>query len=332
MPTFVEELCPRCGAPLPARAATGIVHCEYCATELIPEYGRLRLVETRDEDLPDPDRPRLWIGGRRYVLLGRLARGECSDVHLGRRDHRLTEQVVVAVLRDPEHRERLAQAWSILEALQRSTRQGRDHFTRLLPQPVAHGEARLGLHGTEGSVPVSVFRHAPGFIHTLEDVRQAYPRGVAPEAAVWLWKRIVELLAWLHQSDQVHGGVLPEHLLIHARDHGVRLVGWSRSVRAGEPLPAFTAARRELYPEAAWAGGEARPATDLTMAARCIRWTLGDTPAPPPLDDLLERWATGEGRGEGWALLEAIDAAARQAFGPPRYVPFPMPGWPGLEA
>lgn len=333
MPTYVEQLCPRCGAPLPNTTTTGLMHCEYCATPLVPNHGAFRLVKEREDELVDPELERLWVGGRRYATVGRLARGEGSDVFLARSDHRLSERVVLKVLRDEAGLHLLDNEWATLSRLQNATHQGRDHFTRMLPQPIAHGEARLGVQGREGTCKVSVFGYASGFIHTLDDVRKAYPKGISPQASVWLWKRIVETLAWVHSTGNVHGAILPEHLLVHARDHGVRLIGWSRSVRNRTPLPAVTNSRRDFYPRAVWGGGDASAGTDVAMSARCIRWLLSGNPSdagantPKNYSKLLGQCAEGNQDANGWELLDEISGIAKDNYGPPKYVPFDMPGW-----
>lgn len=335
--TYVELKCPRCGAPLPSTAPTGEMHCTYCAAPLVPSAGGVRLQKVIDPaDLPDPDRPRLWLGGRRYVLLGHLGSGEGSEVFLGRRDHRLAEQVVVKVMRAREDQDLMAHEFDVLQKLQRATHQGAHHFTRLLPEPIAHGEARLGVKGNEGLRTATVIRHSPGFVHDFDEVRAAHPKGIHGTATVWIWKRILEILAWMHQTGWVHGAILPKHLLVHARDHGVRLIGFSRAARRGQPLKAFTANAKAFYPAAVWEGGPASPATDLTMNARSMLWLVGSgqigakvSDVPKPLADLLMRVAGDDAGGEtdAWALLETVKSVAREAFGPPKYVPFPMPGW-----
>lgn len=330
---FVELTCPRCGAPLPAREA-GVFHCAYCATPLVPSRDGFRISDAfEDEPLLDPELPRFWLAGSRYAVLGRLGRGEGTDVFLARRDQRLSERVVAKVLRAEDALDLLQNEWSVLESLQASRARGSDHFSRLWPQPVAHGEARLGLHGAEGTRWVSVLRFESGYVHSFEDVRRVYPDGVPPRASVWLLKRVLELLILVHESGWVHAGILPRHALVHARDHGVRLTGWSSATPTSAKATALVADAEAFYPKGVWAGGAVSPTTDLVMAARSVLWLLGGHPlrapskTPPPLARLLEVVAAGDTEGTAPQLIEALDDAAQQAFGPPTYVPFAMPGW-----
>ncbi|MDQ3037223.1 MAG: hypothetical protein M3Y87_32820, partial [Myxococcota bacterium] len=275
------------------------------------------------------------IAGRRYALLGRVAQGESSDVFLARRDARLTERVLIKVLRADGDRDLLEREQAVLESLEESTANGAPHFTRLLPQRVASGIARLGLHGDGGERRVSVMRWRSGFVHTMRDVLEAHGGGVSAETSVWMWKRMLEQLGWVHRSGWVHGAVLPQHLLVHARDHGVVLVGWSCAVRAGEALLATPGAERALYPDDAWGGRPITTRTDVTMSARVVLKALGGdverapSSVPRPLASLLEAQARGEtdAYDDAWALKDRLDAVAREVFGPPRFVPFAMPGW-----
>jgi hypothetical protein len=331
----VKHSCPECGAPLPPPPPTGAVRCRYCALLLAPGPGGWRPAAppAEDEPLRDPELPRLWLGGVRYAVLGRLARGEGCDAFLARRDTRLTERVVLKVLRAGADADLLEREHAVLEALERSGALGAPHYARLLPQRVAIGTARLGLRGDEGERRVAAHGFRSGFVHTFDDVRRAHPGGIAPEAAVWLWKRTLEFLGWLHRSGHVHGAVLPAHLLVHARDHGVVLVGFSRAVSLGTPLPAFSASHESHYPADVWQGGPARPATDITMSARAILLLLGgdlrEAPSavPAPLATLLESHAAKATHDDAWAVRDALDAAAREAFGSPKFMHFAMPGW-----
>jgi hypothetical protein len=315
--------CPRCGASIPA-GASGTIVCAYCSASLVETRDGFRITDAfADETLEEPELARFWLKGARYRIQGRIARGDSSDVLLARRDHRVGERVIAKVLRASADRDRLDGEAIALEALQRSNARGRAHFSRLLPQPVARGTARFGVRGAEGEAFVSLYRYESGFVHDFGAVRAAYPNGVPVTAVIWMYKRVLELLAFVHESGFVHGAVLPRHLLVHARDHGVRLCGFTCAARIGEPLAAKVAADAAFYPDAATT---ATPALDLVMCARSVAWLLGGEP-PAEIARVMKAAADGAGPPNALDALAAIDSAARAALGPPRYVPFSMPGW-----
>jgi hypothetical protein len=154
-----------------------------------------------------------------------------------------------------------------------------------------------------------------------------------------MWKRILELLAWIHQSGWAHGAVLPEHLLVHARDHGVVLSGYAGAGAPGSRPLALPTDLQGFVPEG-WQGRPIEARVDIAMSARVILHLLSGDPSrasertPAPLAALLEshaRWAPGPAGeqpiDDAWALKDRLDAVAREVFGPPRFVPFAMPGW-----
>ncbi len=323
--------CPNCAAPIPF-GARGEVLCAYCGHVLTNVPGAGALPWKGPERGPDDGLPRVHLEGRTYALRGLLARGETSDVFFARRDTRITELVTLKVLRAKADADLLSREWNVLRALHQSEAQGHEYFQRLLPQPVAFGQVRGdGLDPR----PAAAYRWRSGFVHTLADVRRQYPSGVDPRAAVWMWKRLLELLGWVHRTGYAHGTVTPAHVLVHARDHGVVLAGWSCAVR-GERLPAVVDHAKEFYPSTVWARGEANAASDLIMAARAVAWTLGGDPAtgtvpasvPSAIASLVREVATrdaGAPADDAWELMERVSEAGRAAYGPPRFVVFSMP-------
>jgi len=278
--------CPRCGAPLPPDAiGASVATCPYCDGTLAadPRVVWAARYERALGTLADPDL--VHVGARPYVVEGLLAAGESSDVYLARRATTPTERVVLKVPRTPADGGRLAAEWSALEALHESTAAGSSHFTMRLPQLVDRG----ALDG----VVASVMRFSSGFVHTLADVKATHGDALDPRHAVWIWRRALELLAFVHASGWAHGALVSEHLLVHARDHGLMFVGWSRAA----PL--------------------VDPAADLSLLGETIASLC---PLPTPLSSL-----THTSKHDAWALCEEVKRAARDVFGPARYVALHMP-------
>ncbi|MEQ1503807.1 MAG: hypothetical protein ABMB14_16320 [Myxococcota bacterium] len=161
-----------------------------------------------------------------------------------------------------------------------------------------------------------------GFVHTLHDVEVAHPGGVDPRIAVWVLRRLLELLGLIHRAGWVHGAVVPPHVLVHPRDHGAMLVGFGGAARIGNPRPPI--GRRWTD----WVDGPvASPATDLGQAARCARG-LASGGFADPVAALVDGLAAGRFGGSAWDAAEALRQASRAAYGPAAYNPLVMPGWP----
>lgn len=264
----LSKRCVNCGAPLREPI------CLYCGTD----YGVPRQIEPVAEVSPPGGERDISFQGSRYKILGQLAEGENCKVYVARRHHFVKEQIVV---KRSEGGRALRAEWSTLSHLS-----GRcSYLDRLLPRPIE-------LRGIRSGRTVLAYGWRSGFVHTLAYVSKQYPSGVQPEASVWIWNRLLEQLSCLHQLGYSHNGLKLENCLIHPRDHGIALCGWSR---------------------AALGDGQ-----DLAASGRLIGELLGPR-APQPLLELA-RSAHQFYRPE--QLLEEVRRVARSVFGPPQYRSF----------
>lgn len=188
------------------------------------------------------------------------------------------------------------------------------------------GAAAGACGGTERRV--NVLRRLDGF-HTLTAVREAYPDGLDPRDAAWMWRRLLVALGWAHRAGVVHGAVLPDHVMIHPERHGLVLVDWCYSVvddRTGR-VPALVERHRELYPPEVVRRRPATPATDIHMAGLVVAGLMGER-APEQLRGFV-RGSTlpAEARRphDAWRLLAELDEVLERLYGPRSFRPFTMP-------
>jgi len=282
---------------------------------------------------------RVRLGDRYYRVRGLVAHGDSAAVLRARWEHRLGEEVILKVMRAPADRDLLRAELDLLRELGSSDAQGAEFFSTLLPQPVAVGELP---DGAGGSRFATAYRWRSGFHHTLADVRRAHPAGVDPRVALWIHKRLLELLGWLRRAGAVHGAIVPPHVLVHPRDHGAVLVGFTCGARLDASrrarLPAQPSAWRHHYPTGVGPGAAVATGLDVLMATRCVLAVLGGDPQrglppahlPAELQALLTELADSAGATrdmDGWEALARLKQTARQVYGPPAHHPLAMPGW-----
>jgi hypothetical protein len=205
----------------------------------------------------------------------------------------------------------------------------------------AVGEARLcayfpRLIGTERQrdPATGALRHATilgsldGFV-TLADVRRAYPDGLDPRDAAWIWRRLLVALGAAHRAGILHGAVLPPHVMIHPAKHGLVLVDWCYSVsRRGGPIPAIVERYRGWYPPEVLAKGAPAAGTDIYLATRCMTDLMAGA-APRQLSAFANGCALprcSRRPQDAWRLLGELDVVLDRLYGPRRFRPFAMPG------
>jgi len=301
--------CPQCGGPLPRQAAWRMVACPQCRAMVTRSsrvverrtfheaWLRSRAVDAAGDRL-------LRIQGRTYRVLAALGDGDGCDLLSAISCGPLPERVTIKLARDGAHT--LAAEADALARLQQLDLPSSAYFSQRLPQLVAFGTT-----DDADALAALVTREPVGFWGTLDDVLAHHPAGLRdPRHAVWLWRRVLEVLAWLHGAGWAHGDLRASHWLVNPRDHGVLLVGWGRARQGGAVV------------------------RDLMQSAWTVRSLLhGQGDEPPPLGprvpasiaDLLRRasedaaWCARCGAAE---IDRQLAAAAREAFGRPQFIPF----------
>lgn len=308
---FVALNCPQCAAPLPRVAIWRAVTCGSCGalitrTESIVQRDTFRQALKRARG-DSAGMGSVTCGGARYHVLQSLGHGEASLVHLAQRTGSTACLVVLKISSAPTAAARQAREAKVLRELQ-ALGDGASgaYFSRLLPEVVAQGPA----DETDGR-HVLVLRYPGGFWGDLAALGDRFPTGLDPRHAVWIWRRMLEALDFIHRHDWAHGDIRPEHALVHPQDHGVRLIGWASAQKGAGPKG---------------------KAADLMRSARVIQVLLCGTggsgaipgTVPAGLAQLVTRATQDEDfcRAHGAEGLDAaLRAEAKAAFGPPAFVP-----------
>jgi len=96
------------------------------------------------------------------------------------------------------------------------------------------------------------------------------------EHVAWVLSRMLELTAWLHQSNFVHAGLVPEALALVPDTHGLVLLSAYHLTTLGGPLTTISGKYKPWYPDAVFADKRATPGLDLALVQRTAVALLGD--------------------------------------------------------
>ena len=310
---WVAVTCPQCSAPLPRVALWRSVKCGSCGA-LITKTESL---VTRDSFRQALLRSRqsapghvIQCGGESYSLTERLGAGEVSEVYLAQRIGSMPFLAVIKLSAAGNAAAMHAREAMVLRELQGLAGDEADaSFAQLMPEVVAIG-------AVAGDEPrhALVLKAPNGYWGSLADLNAHFPQGLDPRHAVWIWRRVLGMMAFVHSRGWVHGDVRPEHVLVHPGDHGARLIGWA-------------AARQDA--------SESAQAADLIRSARIIQILLGGSSeastgmnqVPVELSALVKQSAHDAvfcQKQGALGLDAALRTAARAAFGPPTFVPLDL--------
>jgi predicted Ser/Thr protein kinase len=268
--------------------------------------------------------PEIQTPAGRIQGLERLADGDEARLfraELLAADGSGTRTVVVKIAASDTGAEALGEEAATLRALAPEARQYAKHLPRVVTQ------FRLA-----DQRPALVLEHLDGL--TLTRLRERFPAGIEPRHLVWMFRRALSVLGYVHSQGVLHGNLTPDHILVRPRDHNVWLLDWSRAI--SQPRAAgqhFRIVHPVYGPPEAHQGRPALPASDLYSLALCMVYGLGCGPGereppahtPEPLARLLRALLLEsplQRPGDAWALYHELETIRDQLFGPHRFVEF----------
>ena len=140
----------------------------------------------------------------------------------------------------------------------------------------------------------NVITSFPGFVSALDVHKKMV---VDVRTAVWMFKRILVLLGWVHHLNLVHGAILPPHVLFYPdndegsplaspgkdrfndpRKHSIRLIDWNYSVNFKDRtrLSSWVPAWKNYYAPELLVKTSIGPASDIYMAATLIGYLINE--------------------------------------------------------
>lgn len=244
----------------------------------------------------------IQCGGESYHLVQSLGHGEISDVYLARRCGPLPLLATLKISSSSAAHELYTREAKILRDLHESL-SGADTAVSL-PVVIMQGV----VEGGDGR-QVLILHHPNGYWGSLAALHRRFPQGIDPRHAVWIWRRILNILHAVHSQGWSHGDVCPEHALVQPEDHGVRLISWASATKGASAQ---------------------QKAADLKRAALVVRVLLCGASdvvpvaVPQGLADLLRNTWDDLGfclKHGAHGLDVLLQSEARKAFGPPSFVP-----------
>lgn len=243
------------------------------------------------------------------------ARGDIADLFRA-----AGAATILKIPRDPADNDLMAREAAALTALRATS----SEYLPFVPELTASTRQRDPATGAVRRT--ATLGWLDGFV-TLADVAAAYPAGISPRDAAWMWRRLLTAIGFAHSAGIIHGAVLPPNIMIHPEMHGLVLVDWCYSATGTTRIPAIVERYRDWYPPEVPAKDTPGPYTDIAMAAatmtalmgRQAPWQLTSFAAGCQLPQPSRRPA------EAWPLIAELDELLERLFGPRRFHPFTMP-------
>lgn len=124
----------------------------------------------------------------------------------------------------------------------------------------------------------TVFAEQGGFV-SLAQIIAAYPHGLDPRDAAWIWRRVLGHTLTASAAGVVHSAIVPDHVLVHPISHNPLYLGWAHAIpdprSTGQRVTLLIDRYRDWYPPEVFDKETPTHQTDLYMAGMTMVKLLG---------------------------------------------------------
>lgn len=253
---------------------------------------------------------------RLYELREPVGSGDLCQVHRAESEG---NHYLLKMSFGSDGRELLAKEFSILEQLQRKA--GTQVYGEYFPKPVESFSAK--------GRNISAFEWHDG-LFTAEQILDRHHRGLDGRHLGWMFNRVLEALGFVHQQGWIHGAVVPPHLLFHAENHGLQLVGWIHAEKENTALRVAPERFKDWYPPECQKKHPATPSVDIYLAARSLIYLAGGDPVgnwmPAHIPAKLTQFVKGcllesprMRSQDAWKVRQEFGELLEGLYGPPAF-------------
>ena len=282
----------------------------------IARFEAIRLRVEQTSSLFAAGGRRLCSSARTYQLAEQVGAGDLCDIH---RAFSSDREHVVKLPRSAAAERLIANEFAIVEHLQKASRDS--VYREYLPAPVE-------LNWSEER-RIAVYQWRQGY-YDGEAILRRHPQGLDGRHIAWMFNRTLEILGFVHRAGWVHGAVLPPHLLMHAENHGLQLIGFVHAQRMSAPLHVVPVRFKAWYPPECHCREGATAASDIYLAARSMIALAGGDPltgamprhVPVEIQRLLKEctWDDPALRpSDAWELRGRFDILLSEVYGRPKF-------------
>ena len=233
-------------------------------------------------------------------------------------------QVTIRLAKDAAGTSAIRNEVAILRMLHLDAHQFAKHLPRVIDQ-----------FRTADGKPATVFEHLDGL--NLQELRQRFVEGIPHRHVIWILRRCLSILGYVHSRGVLHGSLTPERILVRAQDHNVWLTDWCAAInRPSETGQEFRVVDTIYRAPEAHQQRPPGPGSDLYALALCMLYALGGDPStqtmPSEIPDQLARFlrflltdSPLQRPKDAWELYRVVEKIRDEVYGPHQFVVFSVP-------
>lgn len=267
----------------------------------------------------------ITTGKRKYHIQSTLAQGDLATVYggvvMGGEDD--VSKIAIKLVEDPADNDLFRNEINMLKFFSREASIYSKHLPTILDE-FKTSDDKLGI----------IFRQIDGY--DLYSIREKYRQGVEPQHIIWIFRRALSVLGYVHSKGIIHGNLEPAHIMVRPRDHNVYLIDWCYSIWKPKATgQGFKCLNEDYSPPEVAARKPPIPASDLYSLAKCMIFLLGGdiktNTMPATVDERIQRFikffvkeSAIQRAQDAWEMYHQLDKLREEIFGPHRFLEFIM--------
>lgn len=285
----------------------------------LKEYFELALVQIQTNTYNQtPALITLDINGKKLALLERVISSPLTDWYLATYDH--VQHVYVSVSKQPKFNSYLKSEIEFISKLRNNSVLWDSHL------PIAETSFISSFNGYHRTV--TIFNIPSGYV-PLTKIKEWYPQGIHEKDMAWIFRRLLDVLGFIHSQGYVHGNVTPSNILVGLDDlHQVKLVNFHSTVEIAQTVPFLDTTFKSLYPNEILNKEKVYPSTDIYMATQCMMYLLSSQNTSDPIHAFLQSCILPKPSSrpqDAWKLREEFTAFIDKYWGKREYRPLSQP-------
>lgn len=163
--------------------------------------------------------------------------------------------------------------------------------------------------------------------YPLSKIKEKYPDGLDPRHIIWIWKRLLMTLGFVHKENIVHGCINLDNILVNPINHSVMIIDWCYSVTSGSPLVLIDEKYTGYYTKDVFDKHNVTSSLDIYMVAKCIEDIINIDNCPKTMYNTIKSGLIVNKSmqyKDAWEMYDLISDLGSHLYGKSKFIELVM--------
>lgn len=163
--------------------------------------------------------------------------------------------------------------------------------------------------------------------YPLSKIKEKYPNGLDPRHIIWIWKRLLMTLGFVHNANIIHGCINLDNILINPANHSIMIIDWCYSVNTGSPLVLIDEKYTRYYTKYVFDKQSVSESLDIYMTTKCIEDIINIDNCPKTMYNTIKSGLIinkSMQYKDAWKMYDLISDLGSHLYGKSKFIELEM--------